>query len=1437
VPQFSKKVLSQYFRTECKRQLRLYLSPPVTAYQHERDAQNMPPPQPPRPGLEQFAQAGEEWQAAKLHDLTETFGQESVVGEVYTHDSGQVRYRSMPLEEALAGVSPGRFLVEAEYQVGRAFEEALGISGFRERFGLDYSGVRPDIMEVFPAGHFNRLATPSGETQILDAGDRRLQLRVIDIKLTAEPSPGYFAEVTYYAMVLAGWLADNGLDDRFVVVPDGAVWPGSHEAAVLTVTHKRLRDQGAEPTDDQLREAMEEDLELVPFEVFAYRLRRFLQEEIPEVLSMSWRDLPWHVDNRCKGCENLGYPWVNADGERTDHPDHCMPEAERTGQLSRIAFVTRGASAALQGQGVRDVASLAVRVPEDPAFGSHHVLRATRTVVSGRARALHTGEASIPAGGGSSAVMPRWTDLHIYLSADFDLSSAVTFAFGLQAFWIEPRPYGSPETTPRQTHPWRAQTFVVDQKDLAAERRELLAFLNGIDAILTDAQGRNNETTVQFYLWDSLQYEHLTRVVGRHLEAILANGGIQRLAWLFPPEEVLPNPRLSTRRSPITVVKEVARATLAAPIPHYYSLLDTARSYHEPSLPDSVAQFSVHPLFEDALSDQIPSERAHEMWSRATTPRHWTAQMLTLQETVTKRLRALETVTRRLETDLRSLLPRQAAPRIQQIRPPDREPVLSVDGQLWYAFARLNEAMQELEVQQLRAMPPHQREAKFESARLPERLMGAAATAVLEDLGLRPQPGRRVYRLSPNSREVKFNERELDLALAPEDWPDFLDRAVLSVTQGTPLERTYEDVRQPVGEATKVTVVRIDRERGVLVLDPRRRPGLPSLEELEDAGIADFDRNVVLDRTYQDYFTRKLRAALRAIGNPPEAHDNPLVRRATGQLRGRGSRRTGHTPAADLLWSARVMHATRVSRELPPVRARLEEHGLTLNNTQWSAWEEALSRRLTLMWGPPGTGKSRTARLAILGAALEAYQRNRPLRVLICAQNYNAMDNVLLEVNDRLQDLLPEGSYEVHRLRSYLRPRDQSVPEDIDAELNQHRPSGRIEALLTHLWASEKIVVVGATPHLVLNLLVTGHDRAQREFFDLILVDEATQMEVALAILALTSLAEGGSVVLAGDPKQLPPILQAEPPLGLESMVGSIYRFCEDLHEVEPVMLEVNYRSNATLVEFSLEAGYRRALNSHSTDLRLNLTTPLPSSQPENWPVTLYWTPEWSSLLDPDCPAACFAYPEGRSSQWNQFEADAVAALVTLLYDRMGDQLHNERHPTRGELVLAAGRTVYSSTEFWERAIGVVTPHRAQQGLIISRLQEVFAGTGVAPDLIRSAVDTVERFQGQERDVIIASYALGDPDAIGDEDEFLMSMNRFNVMASRARAKLIVFVSQEVINHLSSDLDTLRGSRLLKTYIDSFCEQARPIALGVLEDGSPRPVPGSFRYREHRSDR
>jgi hypothetical protein len=276
-------------------------------------------------------------------------------------------------------------------------------------------------------------------------------------------------------------------------------------------------------------------------------------------------------------------------------------------------------------------------------------------------------------------------------------------------------------------------------------------------------------------------------------------------------------------------------------------------------------------------------------------------------------------------------------------------------------------------------------------------------------------------------------------------------------------------------------------------------------------------------------------------------------------------------------------------------------------------------------------------------------------------------------------------------------------------------------------------------------------------------------------------------------------------------------------------MLDQNYRSNATLVGFSHCAEYLPTLSAYSPNLQLDLLAQLPTTRPTNWPSTLYWTAEWSALLDPDRPGTCFVYPEGRSSQWNQFEADAVAALIAALHGRLSNQLGFERDPATGQ-VRARSQIAYSDVEFWEQAIGVVTPHRAQQGLVIARLQQIFGSTGVSPELIRGAVDTVERFQGQQRDVIIATFALGDPDAIQSEDEFLLSLNRFNVMASRARAKLIVLVTQEIVDHLSSDLDTLHGSRLLKLFVESFCAQSRLMTLGYLDKGTPRLVQGMFKW-------
>jgi hypothetical protein len=75
-----------------------------------------------------------------------------------------------------------------------------------------------------------------------------------------------------------------------------------------------------------------------------------------------------------------------------------------------------------------------------------------------------------------------------------------------------------------------------------------------------------------------------------------------------------------------------------------------------------------------------------------------------------------------------------------------------------------------------------------------------------------------------------------------------------------------------------------------------------------------------------------------------------------------------------------------------------------------------------------------------------------------------------------------------------------------------------------------------------------------------------------------------------------------------------------------------------------------------------------------------------------------------------------------------------------------------------------------------------------------------------------------------------MSLNRFNVIASRARAKLVLLVSQEVIGHLARDAAVLRESRLLKAYAEIFCSNARPMNLGHVDGGTMRTVPGTFRW-------
>ena len=1386
-PTLRKQSISQYLTTECDRQLALEM------WRKCPESQEMPPRHVARPGLEIIAREGRDWELKKVSDLASAFPEGILVGNPLHDANGQVSgWSPMALQEALQQALPGSFLVEAEYTIGETFITAHSLDSTFPL--LSFSDLRPDLIQVIPSSRVTHMVDPKGEVVEVAEDDQRLGLRVIDIKLAAQPTTGHFVEVAYYACALSAWLEDAGLADFYVVVDNAALWPGSHEASAVLDASREAQEEGRTLTDNERLDALEEDLEEVPLEVMSLRLRRFFEVDLLRVNSKPWYLLDWHVDGRCRNCDWLGQQWTPEDVP-TWHQDHCMPTAKENDHLSRVAFMPRGAAASLQERGVETVSNLAGYDSNASVFDDHQSLRIGRGVLAGRAQALVTSEAGIPPGTGTSALMPRWVDLRIRISVDFDIGSGISIAFAAEANWMQPFRHGR-ERRERHRYPFRR--FTVEERSLDTEKDRLVAFLRFVGEVLDDAQRRDEGTTYQVFIWDQVQYEHFVRVIGRHLPTLLADRQLRNLVWLFPPEEVAPNPSLQTRNSPICIVRDVVRAVVGAPLPHYYSMLALARVYW-PDWVNDAPTLNVHPLFEDPLSDQIPSERAHEIWSRSTGRRDWQETVDQLTQALRVRLLAMRFIVDRLGQDLRETLKARAPQISLDILPPGMQTRVSFDGQLWYAFARLNAALEELEIHNHRSQPVYEREARFIAARLVRRLHGSEADAALHTLGLPGRPRRLVYVLAGASREIKAKEGDFGWSLSPESDPHFLDRSVWLTCRDHGLAGQVPNFlrRARMDRVTEVTIVGLDRDESLIAVDIGTFPPVAALvDALTRENVLDLEENVVLDRRPLDFFTPRLLSTLQAIGNPQVAANNanPSVIRAMGMENRRGARRTGHSPVAEALWDAHALATAQSQLQLRPedVLSICQEAGIALNPSQQRALQRACSKRLSLIWGPPGTGKSRTLRAIVVGATLAS--RPKPLRVLICGPTYTSTDNVL-------QPVLKDLSEKTHnivcaRVRSGART-GENIDPSIDFPLSRHAPDPKVLELRERLETRAGPTIVSTVPLQVHNLLSLEDNDPVGELFDLIVIDEASQLDVANAVLATAALAQSGTVVVAGDHLQLPPIHKATPPLNLEHMVGSVYDYFHQHHRIEPVMLDINYRSNRTIVDFIKTAGYGTELEAHRPTLTLSTTAPL-DIQPPSWPADITWSPGLAGLANPTNPISCFVYPEGRSSQWNHFEAETTAALVRLYWQRVTSLTQEERSPQA---------TAMNATTFFEEGIGVVTPHRAQQSLIISYLHRAFQNIpSVTAELIRGSVDTVERFQGQERDIVITSFALGDPDAISDEDEFLLNLNRFNVISSRARAKLIVLVTDQVAIHLSKDPGVLKGSALLKRLVFSYCD-------------------------------
>ncbi len=614
------------------------------------------------------------------------------------------------------------------------------------------------------------------------------------------------------------------------------------------------------------------------------------------------------------------------------------------------------------------------------------------------------------------------------------------------------------------------------------------------------------------------------------------------------------------------------------------------------------------------------------------------------------------------------------------------------------------------------------------------------------------------------SRDVKFDAGEYNLVVTPERQPEVL----LGDIDGRLFDRSFR-----AGDL-KVTLVEYDL-RG----DPPRLRLLPDNPNKFKERL-DLTQPCVLDQLYVDYNSNRVVRVLRGLHENPEAaaHLHELLK---------GGVVEGWQPPAGFGATERQL------REL--IEASGHNPDALLNEGQWAAWRGVFREPLTLVWGPPGTGKTHTVAHILIGYALAARDAGRPLRILVTASTHHAIVNVLRKTAELAGEYgLGVESLTACKLQGGGHAADEELPTSVE------RVGG--DGLAALLQSESLCLVLGGTVWSVYKGMKEAGALVQ-QWFDVVLVDEASQMKLPDALVAFSSSKTNSNIILAGDDQQLPPIIHGSYPEQYEHMLSSVFAFVrsqiEEAAKEDPAVkerrlfqLEENFRMNEPLTAYPRDVLYEGRFHSTKPEIRVAISEPIDFASADLLDL----------LLHPERPVALCRYTAPRSfTARNPIEAELVAALA----ERLSRVLIDERTAEP-----------FTPREFARRALAVLSPHRAQNSAIRQALRDRGFDTAAKP---LPLVDTVEKLQGKERQVILVSYGVADEEYAEAEAEFLLSRNRFNVVATRAERKLVVFCSDTVLDVVPTDRRVLLKSMMLKEFRHYCCDGHARVPWASAEDG------------------
>jgi len=515
--------------------------------------------------------------------------------------------------------------------------------------------------------------------------------------------------------------------------------------------------------------------------------------------------------------------------------------------------------------------------------------------------------------------------------------------------------------------------------------------------------------------------------------------------------------------------------------------------------------------------------------------------------------------------------------------------------------------------------------------------------------------------------------------------------------------------------------------------------------------------------------------------------------------------RTQTEPAHSLLYNPQLL----VDNINPNIEDILGSINLYLanpfNNSQKDVFKSSFLDRVTLLWGPPGTGKTTVLAGIVLGWIENAEIEKKPICIGIGSSNWTAIDNLLIEVA-KLRELRNEkiGSFninfEICRLTSGLGDSFdyEGINEISRGDANSARLFQELETPKTNL-------VIGSTWKQFYNFTKgptwkgVQNPPTPKKWLDVLLIDEASQVKVSHAASYFLLMKETANVVFAGDDKQLGPIFGFQMEDKSEGLFDCIYSYMKETHGILPKQIIDNYRSNDHITSWSNKRFYDNKLNAIFSQKRLEVN--LPEQKPTDWPIELLWDDAYLDILNPDFPIIVLTYPPQTFTVFNPFEAHIVAALTCLYRISLDSSIHD--------------------TRFYEERLGIVTPHRAQRSNIQNLLTK-YSGIKSNSSIV---VDTVDRFQGQERDLVIASYTVADKDFVNSEEDFILDPRRFNVSITRAKSKFIMLICDSILQHLPSDKKTATDAAHIQLFVEKHCQTIKDITLSYVDvNGAIVPI-------------